>query len=110
MPGGYTFDKLAAELSRRVKLLPAFRRKLHAVPFDLDHPIWVEDRDFDVANHLHRVAVPAGSGRNELAELCGTLAAQPIDRSRPLWEMWVVEGLADGSLALLLKMHHACVD
>jgi WS/DGAT/MGAT family acyltransferase len=110
MPGGYTFDKLAAELARRVKLLPAFRRKLHAVPFDLDHPIWVEDSDFDVANHLSRVAVPAPGGRRELAELCATLAAQPIDRSRPLWEMWVIEGLTDGTLALLVKMHHAGVD
>jgi WS/DGAT/MGAT family acyltransferase len=110
MPGGYTFHKLAGELARRVKVLPAFRRKLHAVPLDLDHPVWVEDHDFDIHNHLRRAAVPAPGGRRELAELCGMLAGQPIDRSRPLWEMWVVEGLADGTIAILLKMHHACVD
>ena len=110
MPGGYSFHKVAGELVTRIKLLPAFRRKLHAVPLDLDHPIWVEDRDFDIDNHLHRVAVAAPGGRAELAELCGTLAGQPIDRSRPLWEMWVIEGLPDGRIAILVKMHHACVD
>ena len=110
MPGGYSFHNLATELARRVKVLPAFRRKVHGVPFDLDHPVWVEDPDFDLTNHLHRAAVPAPGGRTELAELCGILAAQPIDRSRPLWEMWVVEGLADGRVAVLIKMHHACVD
>jgi WS/DGAT/MGAT family acyltransferase len=110
MPGGYSFHKLADELATRIKVLPAFRRKLHAVPLDLDHPIWVEDHDFDVHNHLRRIAVAAPGGRAELADLCGTLASQPIDRSRPLWEMWVVEGLPDGRIAILAKMHHACVD
>src|SRR5690349_19082447 len=110
MPGGYSFHKLAGELATRIKVLPAFRRKLHAVPLDLDHPIWVEDHDFDIHNHLRRIAVAAPGGRAELADLCGTLASQPIDRARPLWEMWVVEGLPDGRIAILAKMHHACVD
>jgi diacylglycerol O-acyltransferase len=110
MPGGYSFHKLTAELAGRVKTLPAFRRKLHAVPFNLDHPVWVEDHEFDLDDHVLRVAVPAPGGRGELAELCGKLASRPIDRTRPLWELWVVEGLADGTVAVLLKMHHACVD
>jgi diacylglycerol O-acyltransferase len=110
MPGGYTFHKLSAELVTRIKRVPAFHRKLHAVPLDVDHPVWVEDHDFDVDNHLHRVAVPAPGGRAEVAQLCALLAAAPIDRSRPLWEMWVVEGLAGGRIAIMAKMHHSCVD
>lgn len=110
MPGGYSFPKLADELSRRVKVMPAFRRRLHGVPLGIDHPVWAEDHEFDLDHHLHRTAVPAPGGRAELAELCGHIAGQPLDRTRPLWEMWVIEGLAGGRVAVLAKMHHASVD
>lgn len=110
VPGGYDFARLRTELSARLDSLPQFRMKVADSPFNLDHPVWVDDRDFDIDRHLHRIGVPAPGGRSELAELCGHLAAQPLDRTKPLWEMWVIEGREDGTVAVLAKMHHAGVD
>ncbi|MFC9837309.1 wax ester/triacylglycerol synthase family O-acyltransferase [Rhodococcus sp. NPDC127530] len=110
VPGGYTFAQLKAELGARTEAIPSFRRKLQDSKFNLDHPVWVEDTDFDIDRHCHRVALPAPGGRDELAELCGDIAGIPLDRARPLWEMWVIEGLEDGSVAVMSKMHHAGVD
>jgi diacylglycerol O-acyltransferase len=80
------------------------------VPLDLDHPVWVDDEDFDIDRHVHRLALPAPGGPEELSETTGHLAGIPLDRSRPLWDMWVIEGLADGRIAVFIKMHHATVD
>ena len=116
MPGGYTFDRLRDELSMRIKAMPEFREKLADSRLNLDHPVWVEDTDFDVQRHLHRIGLPSPGGRSELAEICGHIASLPLDRSRPLWEMWVIENVAGtdahsgGRLALLTKVHHAAVD
>ncbi|HXA11693.1 MAG TPA: wax ester/triacylglycerol synthase family O-acyltransferase [Mycobacterium sp.] len=116
MPGGYTFDRLRDELALRIKAMPEFREKLADSQFNLDHPVWVEDKDFDVNRHLHRIGLPSPGGRAELAEICGHIASLPLDRSRPLWEMWLIEGVADtdadegGLLAVMTKVHHAAVD
>lgn len=116
IPGGYTFDGLRANLAQRVQAMPEFREKLADSPLNLDHPVWVEDMDFDVHRHVHRIGLPGPGGRNELAEICGHIAALPLDRSRPLWEMWVIENVAGtdphngGRLAVLTKVHHASVD
>jgi diacylglycerol O-acyltransferase len=110
VPGGYTFAGFRDDLDRRVRDIPMFNRKLKRVPLGLDHPLWVEDKDFDIDRHLHRLAVPAPGGEQELAELAGHLAGIGLDRSRPLWEMWVIEGLASGQVAVFTKMHHASVD
>ncbi|CAM2735304.1 WS/DGAT/MGAT family O-acyltransferase [Skermania piniformis] len=110
IPGGYSFAALSAELDRRVRSMPEFRRTLRDNRFNLDHPVWVDDPDFDIDRHLHRIAVPEPGGRAELAELYGHLAGQPLDRTRPLWEMWVIEGLPDGKIAVMAKMHHAGAD
>jgi diacylglycerol O-acyltransferase / wax synthase len=110
MPGGYSFPSMRAELGRRVSAVPEFRQKLRRVPLDLDHPVWVDDTDFDIERHVHRLALPAPGGDAELAEVCGHLAGIPLDRSRPLWEMWIIEGLSDGRIAVFSKMHHATVD
>lgn len=110
VPGGYTYDKLKAELAARTSVMPGFRRKLQDSRFNLDHPVWVEDPDFDIDRHCHRIAVPAPGGREALADLCGDIASQLLDRSRPLWEMWVIEGLENGHIAVMSKMHHAGVD
>jgi hypothetical protein len=77
--------------------LPEFWAKLADSDLNLDHPVWVEDPEFDV-RHLNRIALPAPGGREELAEVCGRIASVPLDRSKPLSEMWVIEGL-DGSAA-----------
>lgn len=110
MPGGYSFAEFRRKLRDRIAEIPEFRRKLHNSPLNLLHPMWVEDDEFDLDRHLHRVAVPSPGGREELAELCGHFAGQPLDRARPLWEMYVIEGLPDDGVAVLLKMHHATAD
>ncbi|BBY17704.1 WS/DGAT/MGAT family O-acyltransferase [Mycolicibacterium litorale] len=116
VPGGYTFERFSSELAARMSALPELRAKLADSQLNLDHPVWVEDRAFDLSRHLKRISVPSPGGRRELADVCAHIAAVPLDRSKPLWEMWVIEGLADtgpqdgGPLALMLKLHHAAVD
>lgn len=116
MPGGYTFDRLRDALSLRIKAMPEFREKLANSPLNLDHPVWVDDHDFHIDRHLHRIGLPPPGGRVELAQICGHIASLPLDRARPLWEMWVIEGVAgtdchrDGRLAVMTKVHHAAVD
>ncbi|TLF53174.1 WS/DGAT/MGAT family O-acyltransferase [Nocardia cyriacigeorgica] len=108
--GTYSFDELKAELGRRLPLIPHMRRKVHEVPFNLDHPVWVDDPNFDVDYHIRRVGLPKPAGRAELAELIGDIASRAMDRDRPLWEMSVVEGLDDDKIAVICKYHHAAVD
>ena len=92
MPGGYTYGRFRAALAKRVKAVPEFRMKLADNQLNLDHPVWVDDEKFQLRRHLQRVGVPAPGGRRELAEICGYIAGLPLDRDRPLWEMWVLEG------------------
>lgn len=108
--GGYDYETFKAELERRITDVPMFHRKLKQVPLGIDHPVWVHDDDFDIDRHMHRMAVPAPGGERELADLCGHIAGIPLDRSRPLWEFFVIEGLESGKLAVFTKMHHSTVD
>ena len=110
IPGGYTFASMKERMARQAGAIPEFRQKLRHVPLDLDHPVWVDDEDFDIDRHVHRLAAPAPGGSEELAEMAGHLAGIPLDRSRPLWDMWVVEGLEGGRVGVFIKMHHATVD
>jgi diacylglycerol O-acyltransferase len=116
VPGGYTFDRLREELVVRITAIPEFRAKLADSQFNLDYPVWVEDDAFDIDRHLNRIGLPSPGGRRELAEVCGHIASLPLDRGKPLWEMWVIEGVADtdpragGLLAVMTKVHHAAVD
>lgn len=110
VPGGYSFGRFREQLAQRVRSQPAFRRRLHDSRLNLGHPIWVTEERIELATHLHRVVLPAPGGREELAELCARIAERPLERTRPLWEMHVIEGRADGSVAVLAKMHHASVD
>ncbi|AGZ50806.1 WS/DGAT/MGAT family O-acyltransferase [Mycobacterium kansasii] len=116
MPGGYTFDRLRDALGMRIKAMPQFREKLADSRLNLDHPVWVDDNAFDLGRHLRCVGVPTPGGRAEVAEVCAQIAAVPLDRDHPLWEMWVIEGLAGtpasagGRVAVLTKVHHAAVD
>jgi diacylglycerol O-acyltransferase / wax synthase len=109
-PGGYSFERVKEELGRRMHLLPPFRRRLVDVPFGLHHPVWIEDPDFDLDWHLHRVAVPAPGGQREFCELISDFAGHQLDRRRPLWEIWVVEGLAGGRVGFVAKLHHSVAD
>lgn len=110
VPGGYDFDDFKEELARRISDVPMFNRKLKFVPGRIDFPVWVLDEEFDIERHVHRLAVPAPGGKRELSEVAGHLAGIPLDRSRPLWEMYVIEGLDNGQVAVFSKMHHASVD
>jgi diacylglycerol O-acyltransferase len=110
MPLGYDFETIRDSLRDRIGGNPSFRRKLYNPVFNLDHPIWIDDDAFDIEHHVRRVSVAAPGTREQVAELCGDLAGQPLDRNRPLWEMWVIEGLEDGSIGVMTKMHHATVD
>src|SRR5690242_1490202 len=78
IPGGYTFDRLRDALAVRLKAMPEFRAKLADSTLNVDHPVWVEDKDFDLSNHLNHIGLPSPHGRTELAEICGYLAAQPL--------------------------------
>ncbi|KAA1429150.1 WS/DGAT/MGAT family O-acyltransferase [Nocardioides antri] len=119
MPAPYTFDALMAHVDENVHDVPAFTRKIRGVPLGLDHPVWVRDQQFDIERHVHRLAVPSPGSYRELMDLCAHLAALPLDRSRPLWEMWVIEGYrpddpdgaaGDERVVVFAKMHHATVD
>ncbi len=114
MPEPYSFADFRAGIESRVRDVPEFTRKLRRVPLGLDHPIWVRDPQFDIERHVHRLALPTPGGYAELTELAGHLAGLPLDRSRPLWEMWVIEGYQPDEgrelLAVFMKMHHATVD
>ena len=104
------FDKVKEFIESRLHLVPPFRRRIVEVPFRLNHPIWVEDPDFDLDYHIRRIGAPSPGGHEELAELAAQIASTPLDRSRPLWELYVVEGLADGNIGVVTKMHHCAVD
>lgn len=106
----YEFNRLRDVLRHRIGGTPSFRQKLHNPVLNLDHPVWIDDEEFDIEHHVRRATIPAPGGREELAAVCEDIAGQPLDRNRPLWEMWVLEGLADGSIAVMTKMHHATVD
>ena len=116
VPGGYTYDRLRDELATRIAAVPEFRAKLADSQLNLDYPVWVDDDAFDLDRHLLRIGLPPPGGRRELAEVCGHIASVPLDRSRPLWEMWVITGVADtdpragGVLAVMTKVHHAAAD
>jgi diacylglycerol O-acyltransferase len=110
MPDGYSFEKIREEIDNRVSNVPEFTRRLRKVPLGLDHPIWVHDRHFDIDRHVHRLALPAPGGYRELTDLTSHLAGLSLDRSRPLWEMWVIEGFEEDKVVVFMKMHHATVD
>ena len=109
-PGGYSFERVHDVLSRHLRDLPAFRRRLVRVPANLHHPLWVDDDDFDLSRHLRLVRAPAPGDRSALDAVASEAASVPLDRRYPLWEIWVVEGLADGEVGFIAKVHHCVAD
>ena len=108
--GGYSFDKVLDLVRERLPLVPPFRRRLVEVPFGLHHPVWIEDPDFDLEYHVRRAALPAPGGKAELAAFAAEVMSRPLDHDRPLWEMYIVEGLEGGHVASVVKTHHAAID
>ena len=110
-PGGrLDLADLERLLEERLPLLPPLRRRLAAVPFGLDYPYWVSDEHFDLHFHVRELGLPAPGDDAQLAEQVARIVARPLDRARPLWELYLVHGLADGHVAVLTKIHHAVVD
>jgi WS/DGAT/MGAT family acyltransferase len=110
VPGGYSFPRMKGLIAERLPCAPIFRRRLLEVPFRLGHPVWIADPDFDLDYHVRLAAVPRPGGLRELADLAGDIAGHQLDRSRPLWEMWFVEGLEHDRIGFIAKMHHSTVD
>jgi len=107
---GWSWKRFKAAWSTRVALIPRLRQRYLKVPFGLNHPVWVDDPDFDLDYHLRRVGCPAPGSAVELCELVSTLYAHPMDQTRPLWQVWAVEGFEGGKVALVLFIHHALTD
>ena len=104
------FDDVRAMVEAKLAAVPRYRQVVRFVPFALARPAWVDDPHFNLSYHLRRTALPAPGGDQELRALVGRVMSQNLDRAKPLWEMWLVEGLGDGRWALLSKVHHAMVD
>ena len=110
-PGGdLSHEDLCRLVSERLHLLPPFTRRLVPVPLGLDHPFWIEDPDFDLDFHVRDSAVPPPGDDRQLARTIERIFARPLDRSRPLWELYLIHGLEGGRVALLTKIHHSVVD
>ena len=97
-------------VASRLHLIPRFRKKVMSVPLDAGQPIWIDDERFDIGYHVRLTALPAPGSRSQLLALFERVQAQMLDRSRPLWELWFVEGLEGGNVAVIQKTHHALVD
>jgi WS/DGAT/MGAT family acyltransferase len=116
MPGGYSFERFRETLFGRLVALPEFRMKLADSALNLDTPVWVDDPDFNPDRHLHLVQLSAPGGSRELADFVAARIAEQMDRTRPLWEMWVLEGLSGddpsfgGKVAVLHRFHHVLAD
>src|SRR5581483_4734727 len=110
MPEGFSMQRLRDFYASRLHLAAPFRRRLVEIPLGIHHPLWIEDPDFDLDHHLHHVAVPPPGGPRQLAELAADLLTIQLDRSRPLWACWALEGLDGGNVAVLTKVHHAAID
>jgi diacylglycerol O-acyltransferase len=101
---------LKREIRARLAAAPPLRWRALRVPFDLHHPVWAEDPDLDLDHHVRRLGLPAPGSRRELCEVISTLAAQPLDPERPLWELWLLEGFEGERAVLVLKLSHALAD
>ncbi|MDX1734119.1 MAG: wax ester/triacylglycerol synthase family O-acyltransferase [Halioglobus sp.] len=106
----FDFDHFKSKTIERIRKVPHFRWKLHEVPMGLDLPYWVEDENFSYDNHIRRIAVPSPGDREALAEVAAYLHSGRMNRDKPLWELWFIEGLEGGRCAILQKLHHCMMD
>jgi diacylglycerol O-acyltransferase / wax synthase len=108
--GELTFQEICALMAERLPLLPPLRWRLVEVPFGLDYPYWLDDPDFDLDFHVRELALPPGGAKEKLAEQVARIVSRPLDRARPLWELYLIHGLEDGQKGLLTKIHHSLID
>jgi diacylglycerol O-acyltransferase / wax synthase len=109
-PKPLTLARLTEVMSERLPLVPVLRRKLLTVPLGLDQPYWIDDANFDIEYHVRELALPRPGSDAQLTEQVSRLHARPLDRSRPLWEIYLITGLARGRAAVYTKIHHAAID
>ncbi|HET6736391.1 WS/DGAT/MGAT family O-acyltransferase [Mycobacterium sp.] len=116
MKGGYNFERFREGMRAQVNAIPELRAKLADSPWNLDTPVWVEDEHFNIDNHVRRAEIPPPGTRHEISDLAGALIAAPMDRSLPLWRMWVLEGVAGvkpedgGRVVVLFVIQHSIMD
>jgi WS/DGAT/MGAT family acyltransferase len=103
-------EHVQRQIAERLHLLPPYTRRLVQVPMGLDRPYWIEDPDFDLEFHVREVGLPPPGDREQLADQVARIHSRPLDRSRPLWELYVISGLEEGATALYTKTHHAAID
>lgn len=103
-------DRIKLEIQRRLHLVPPFRRRLKEIPFQLHHPLWIEDPDFDLDYHVVDASLGGRGTKEDLAAFAGELFSRPMDRSHPLWDMTIIDGLEDGNIAVVSRTHHAAID
>ncbi len=104
------YEAFKAQIEERLHLLEPFRRRLVEVPMGLDHPYWINDPDFDIDFHVRHIAIPPPGDNEQLAAQVARIIGRPMDRSKPLWEVYVMEGLENDEFAVLSKTHHATID
>jgi WS/DGAT/MGAT family acyltransferase len=105
-----SIDELTALIAGKLHLIPRYRQRVRNVPLELGRPVWVDDSHFNIGYHVRHTALPAPGDDAMLCRLMGRLMSQPLDRNRPLWEAWLVEGLPSEQWALIFKVHHCMVD
>ncbi len=105
-----TMDEFLEQIRRRLHLVPRYRHKLAYTALDSGRPVWIDDPSFNVEYHVRHTALPAPGGWEELQDLTARIFSQQLDRSKPLWEMWLIEGLEDNRFALITKTHHSLID
>ncbi|MCA9772671.1 MAG: wax ester/triacylglycerol synthase family O-acyltransferase [Myxococcales bacterium] len=115
-PEPLTFERFRDLLASRIHLAPTFRRRIVRVPLDMDRPYWADDPDFDIDYHVRHIAVPPPGSQEKLWSMFGRIIGRPLDRERPLWELYFVEGLGDipglppGCVAWITRIHHSMID
>lgn len=110
MPGGYSFPAIREWLAGRIAEIPTYTEKAYDPWYNLGHPFWVADPSFNLDRHLQRVVIPSPGTQEQLTQACSEIASLPLDENYPLWGIWVLEGLADGNVAILIKRHNASLD
>lgn len=107
---GLSYETLLATVERRLPQIPRYRQKVREVAFGVARPVWIDDRDFDITYHIRRSALPSPGSDAQLHDLIARLGSRPLDKTRPLWEMYLVEGLAKNRIAVYTKTHQALVN
>mgnify|MGYP001820759938 CR=1 FL=1 len=102
--------EIEAMIASKLHLVPRYRQRVRFVPFDIGRPVWCDDPHFSLRYHVRHTALPGPGTEEQLQTLVGRVMSQQLDRTKPLWELWIVEGLEDGGWAMVMKIHHSVVD